>query len=345
MGLESTVSNQKSNTFINQDTKCSKLYGNSESIVFNQSLGNYVATVKTYKSSSYNLSGISLEFDNGEVTKIGDITSSETGSLDLKNDSIARIYVQVVHDAKLFGGNNKGIKTLYIETVKGVKFTSSASGHTPANNNSGWQLMSNVDTNTVCQNAVLLGIAGRAGKGIDSLSIWYKDDVLISRSVDRFTYTDLAQAVATPINVATATVHNGTSEEQDMSISFEKSVSSSYTWGVDEGLKLGASATFKTGVPYVAKEELTVSAELSFNTSFGATHTVDDTFSYTATVNVPANSSIIVNAVASSYTIAGTYSAVYVEQWAHAGLSTKNISGTIQGLTAYNVVVDYETSD
>ena len=87
-----------------------------------------------------------------------------------------------------------------------------------------------------------------------------------------------------------------------------------------------------------------MSAEVSFTATFGETHTTTNAFSYTAMVKVPGSSSMIANAVASTSSISGSYTARYVENWAHAGLKTESISGAVSGLTAYNVEVDYTDS-
>ena len=108
-------------------------------------------------------------------------------------------------------------------------------------------------------------------------------------------------------------------------------------------MTVGVSASFETGIPFVAKGEVQVSTAVSFTASFGGAHTVSETFSYSAIVSVPPNITIQANATAASYYISGSYTATYAENWAHAGAITRQISGTIQGLSAYNVVVNYAT--
>ena len=170
----------------------------------------------------------------------------------------------------------------------------------------------------------------------------------MTRIVENIQYNEVVASPSKAINVASATVNNQTNEKQEMSITFSKSVGSSYTWGVDTGLSLtvGASVTLKGGVPLMVEGETTASASTtaSIVVTMGVEHNTSETFSYTAIVSVPAKSMITANAVASSKTISGKYiGAKYTECWAHAGLFSRSISGTIDGLTAHDVIVSYST--
>ena len=343
MSQEQTVAtaDQGRNEFLNQPIQTSLSYGGTGGGSFACSFGNYITEIKAFTASGYDLAGLHITFDSGDVFHIGS-GQTELSNVYLDSDSISRMYVQVLQDSNKWGGNHLGIDNIYFETVHGVQYASTPRVTPLDGHSTGWTLVTDTDGTTPCENMVLVGLSGRAGSGIDALSFMYKEDILKSRSMDDFNYSNLSQTASQPINVATATVHNQTDEEQEMSLSFERSVSSSYTWTVATGVTVGASAKFKTGVPFIAKGEVTVSAEVSFTATLGETHTTSDAFSYAAVVKVPGNSGVVANAVASSSNISGSYTARYLENWSHAGLVTDSISGNISGLTAYNVTVDYD---
>lgn len=344
MGLEATQTNREITAFVNQPIQSSAYYGGTGGGGYSYVLGNFVTALQTYSTTANGqvLSAISLTFDNGDTALIGSKTGAASTVLNLAADSISKMYVQTTKNSTAFGGNNLGISALYIETVHGIKFASSS--QTPAQNPGSWTLVANVKDNNPCQNIVLLGFTGLSGMYVDGFTCWYKEDVLTNRVVDTFNYSGLTSTPSTPINVSSATLANQTTTTQQMSITFEKSVSSSYTWSIGTGVTIGTSAAFKTGVPFVAKGEVTVSAEISFNASFGETHTTSESFAYSANVSVPAGGQVTANAVASSYSLSGSYSANYHENWAHAGVVTNQITGSIKGLSAYDVTVSYINS-
>jgi len=342
MDIESSsVNSAKTTALANQEINQTAVYGKAGGSPYVCSLGHYVTSLTTYTgipSGGFALYGIEVAFDTGETVLIGNTTST-SASIDLTSDSISKMYVLEVTNTNVFAGNGLGCGAIYIETVRGQKF-SSYSGYTPANYKGNWNLVSS-SSNQPCQNIVLTGLKGNSGSAVDSLSFLYKNDVLMTRVVENFVYSNWNVSDETPINVASAIVSNQTPETQKMAVRFEKSVSSSYSWSVSAGVMIGVSASFNTGIPFVAEAEVTTTVEVSFTATFGQNHSVSEAFSYDAAVSVPSNTTIQANATASSYTINGAYTATYAENWAHAGAVTQTITGTIQGLCAYNVVVNY----
>jgi hypothetical protein len=299
--------------------------------------GRYITCIDMYTWDTA-LRGLDVTFSDGTKVRLGS-NGDLSATVLLVSDSIANMYIQVKDDQAAFPGGGKGVVGLYIETIQG-KIYQAGGYRTPVSNPTGWTLVT-TDGTTPAKNMILVGLSVVAGDSIDDLAFLYKNDILVSRVVDNFDYSNLASTDPTPINVASATVHNQTSENQQMSVTFEKSVTSSYTWGVEAGISIGVEASFKTGIPFVAEGQVTVSTELSFSASFGEEHTTSETFSYTAEVSVPSNTAIKAKASATTSIVSGKYTANFIKNWAHAGAIIQPISGTINGLTAYDVEVDY----
>lgn len=333
----------------NQPIQQTKQYGGSGGSAFTAMAGRYVKSIAFYtgsNSTGYYLQGMLITYDNGETVALGTTTSGTPVTLDLQSDSVARLYVYVVTNSSVFGGSgNQGIGAVYAETVHGQKFCSLPSSYganTPLINPKAWTLVTTT-SNQPCANMVLVGMTGLSGSDIDAVSFYFKSDKLMSHGMTDVNYSNLQSTPETPINVATATASNQTNLQQQMSIAFQESVSSSYTFSTTAGVTAGVSTTVEAGLPFVAKGEIQVSATMSFEVTVGVAKTFSKAFSYSAVVAVEAGQTVQANAVASSYQISGQYSAVMAEVWAHAGAVTKNITGTISGLPAYGVTVGYTT--
>lgn len=322
-------------------------YGGLGGGSFTCSFGSYISKLITYtqNNSTPILRGIKFIFDNKDEVLIGTVdTSCSDVEIDLSSDSISKMYVLIVNNEVFQDPNKQGCGAIYIETIKGHKFTS-FSDCTPLNYNGNgqWQLVSS-QLNEPLVNFFLVGASGRSGNSIDQLFFYFQNDFLISRVVENFDYSQLTpSSIPTPINVASQIVDNATSETQEASISFTESVSSAFTWSAEAGITVGAETTLKTGIPFVAEGQVTLSLEISFAYTWGEEKTVTREFNYQANVSVPSNSNIIASATAASYQLSGSYAADFTENWVHAGAKTNKITGKIDGLSAYNVEVKYKT--
>lgn len=350
MGIESRKSDQDITSLTNQPISQTAGYGGAggaDSNFCDCAMGNYVTNLTTYISFDSSapevprLNGLSLTFNDGTAVTFGH-TTTDSNSLDLSNDSIATMYVLVVQNVGFSGDPKKnGCGGIYIETVKGNTFESYF-GCSPATYLGNWNLVKAPDGG-VCQNIFLVGANVNSGTLIDNLSFYYKDDILISRIVQNFNYANLAATTPQPINVASAWVSNQTAIEQQMTIGFSKSYSSSVNWQASAGITLGVSTEMKAGIPFLASESVEVSVEISFEYSWGEEYTQSNEFNYSAVVSVPPLTTINAAATATSYQLNGTYTADFVENWAHAGPVVTPINGTVQGLVSYNAEVTYTT--
>jgi len=102
----------------------------------------------------------------------------------------------------------------------------------------------------------------------------YKIDV----EYDNIQYEHASKNVAKPGFTFEEWIHNGGSSPTTGKFSKTKSIASSFTWSVTEGLKIGTENTFKAGVPGVVGGDIKLTTELALSSTQGKTTTETDTF-------------------------------------------------------------------
>lgn len=86
--------------------------------------------------------------------------------------------------------------------------------------------------------------------------------------------------------------HNGGSEPLIGRFTKTKSTSSSFTWSVTEGLKIGTENTFKAGIPGVVGGDLKFKTELSLSSTQAKTTTETETFTVENHIPVAPHTSV-----------------------------------------------------
>ena len=81
-----------------------------------------------------------------------------------------------------------------------------------------------------------------------------------------FTY-EMNDPVYTPLIAFEQDFTNTTSVPDTMTPSFTRSEAATFSFGFNEGLKIGTKATVKVGIPLIAEGEAEVSGEISFGSS------------------------------------------------------------------------------
>jgi len=85
---------------------------------------------------------------------------------------------------------------------------------------------------------------------------------------------------------------NGTSVEQSQTVELSKTTTSSFTWSLTEGFKIGMSVKFGVGVPPIASAETTISGELSFSSTQSSTNTEQKGWKVSQPVKVPSKTEV-----------------------------------------------------
>ena len=110
------------------------------------------------------------------------------------------------------------------------------------------------------------------------------DDVVVEMLEFEYDKVDVSH---TPQLVASSTFSNGTDAQATQTFSDTKTTTSSFKWGLQEGLKIGAKTSFKVGVPLIADGKVEVSAELNVGSTQEWTTTQAQSWGYSAQIPVP----------------------------------------------------------
>jgi hypothetical protein len=133
----------------------------------------------------------------------------------------------------------------------------------------------------------------RGGKcdRMNTLQKGYEDRRLVILDPRADYYGDLAEAMKPQIG-ANQVLTNSTSIEQSQAITLSKATTSSFTWSLQEGFKLGMSIKFSVGIPAIASTTTTMSGELSFSATQSTTKTEQRTWQVSQPIRVPPKSEV-----------------------------------------------------
>jgi hypothetical protein len=339
-----TVSSTREDALANQPILQTTTYGGPGGAAFAVASGAYVSTISFLVSTTLapHYFSIIVKFNNGTEAKIGGVSSADKRvDVPLDNDSISKVYVRTAR-TKLWGKEDLVIGDVHLETTRGHIYSTTTAAEGPLAKPKEWSLVKTAGGDP-CDNMVLVGIAGRGGEEqTDALAFYYKSDKLLKHGMTNIHYDSIKKSEPKAMNVASATVENRTAEVQQMSISFSKSVASSYTFSTTTGVTAGFSTTIEAGIPFVVGGQVEISASITFEVTMGVAVEITEGFSYEAAVSVNPGETVQANAKASNSSIEADYTAFFSEVWAHAGAVTRQVDGKLRGISAYDVVVDYD---
>jgi hypothetical protein len=111
----------------------------------------------------------------------------------------------------------------------------------------------------------------------------------------------------TPAELYRQTVVNQTSQPQTSSVSGSQSVSETSGWSDSLAVKVGVSTTFKTGIPFVAEGNISVSVDVTNTYTWNGSTTQTKTWSFNTPVTVPGNTTYVALIAATVSTISVPY--------------------------------------
>lgn len=118
----------------------------------------------------------------------------------------------------------------------------------------------------------------------DQVTLKFAGDVTYNPPID------VASLQGTPDGFAPVTFRNDTSVQNSSVFRESKTTTASFSTSFTEGIKLGAETKLTTGIPFIAKGEVTLSAEAAFSSTQSNSSTDTQTFSIDTTINVPPKS-------------------------------------------------------
>lgn len=113
----------------------------------------------------------------------------------------------------------------------------------------------------------------------------------------------------TPESIDSATFTNNTDAQDTKSFKKGGSITAAFSTSTTQGIKIGAQTTLETGIPFLAKGQVTLSAEGSFSSTSNTTTTQTQTFETQDTINIPPRSRVEVSLVVDLLQYTGTVTA------------------------------------
>ena len=112
----------------------------------------------------------------------------------------------------------------------------------------------------------------------------------ISAKSENARYEGQGDSLELPGIVTTDSVNNDSSVQQSVTFKYSKTTTSSFTWTLKEGIKVGIKVEFAVGVPPVASAKTTLSTEMSFEATQSKTESESVTWSIDRNVVIPPRS-------------------------------------------------------
>jgi hypothetical protein len=141
----------------------------------------------------------------------------------------------------------------------------------------------------------------------DYLSVLDTDQVTLSFAGD-ITYTpdiEVSNLQGQPEVLASSSFENHSAVMNSSVFRQSKTTTASFSTSFTEGVKIGAQTKLTTSIPFIAKGEITLSAEGSFSSTQSNSSTDSQTFAVDSTVNVPPNSRVQATLMISSLDYTG----------------------------------------
>lgn len=108
----------------------------------------------------------------------------------------------------------------------------------------------------------------------------------------RIEYYDDPNTLMVPQTGAQQILTNNTSLEQSQTVVLSKTTTSTFTWQLTEGFKIGMKAEFAVGVPPIVSAKTEISGELNFSSTQTSTKTEQKSWQVTQAVKVPPKSEV-----------------------------------------------------
>ena len=141
----------------------------------------------------------------------------------------------------------------------------------------------------------------------DYLSVLDTDQVTLSLAGD-VTYTpdiEVANLQGQPEVLASSSFENHSAVMNSSVFRQSRTTTASFSTSFTEGVKIGAQTKLTTSIPFIAKGEITLSAEGSFSSTQSNSSTDSQSFAVDTTVNVPPNSKVQATLMISSLDYTG----------------------------------------
>jgi hypothetical protein len=173
-------------------------------------------------------------------------------------------------------------------------------------------------------------------------------DPVVDAEVSNIAYDVAAAKIlfSGPKELYRQTLINNTDQPQTTSINGSTSVSETSGWTDTTSYKIGVSAKFTAGIPFLGDTGITVSADVTTTYSQNASTQTSRTWGFTAPVTVPKNSTIVAVVVVTTSTISVPYTLTgTILLRSGARLPGRTVNGVYTGTNSHDLTVTYYQQD
>ncbi|KAK4254442.1 hypothetical protein QN277_009826 [Acacia crassicarpa] len=158
-------------------------------------------------------------------------------------------------------------------------------------------------SNNFCKRLTTEGKTSCLSAGVSTIAIFARlkvEELVISRQIYNVNFRLLDARIYNQrvLTMATGVAINRTQEANNAEVKLSYTETKSSTWNASLSLKLGVKTTFKTGIPFIAKGRIEVSAEFSGAYQWGETKTSSTVVETVYKVTVPAMTMVTVSLLA-----------------------------------------------
>jgi len=119
----------------------------------------------------------------------------------------------------------------------------------------------------------------------------------LNAAFDSINFSEIDTTTAKPDSSWQFPVQNPTNAEIQQTVGKTVSKASTFEFSFSETLTVGATAEFEADIPFIGSASTTISAELSLSANQSWTTTQQEEYSFSSTVIVPANTSVLVTGI------------------------------------------------
>ena len=282
--------------------------------------GTVVRSLKAWWSSR--MRGLEIELTNGQIRRFGKNAGQST----------ERFYIatgEKISSLKIWYTNFDTGRTSGFELITDQKrrFSVNPGGHgSPYEPELG--------------SGILVGVYGGYGHDIDHLGFGLLRRATAQLIGVKYPNLGILKVKTSPKNVDTITYDNSKGTAlQEFTFTGSESVTTAESWSVTAGLEAGVSTTIKTGIPFLASSEITVSIKVSVSGTYQRSNAKTTKRSFNFPVKVPPGK----RSKATATLYEGIINTKYIGMILYTLDSGKKfryrVSGTYYGISASQIVV------
>ena len=306
-------------------------------------------SVSFYEQNPYEyiICGVQITTSDGSQIEYGNYSGPLPLSQPVLKRTIYGLSQETLKECKSRYGTTQGASFcgIYLKTLTGEEFKIGP--------NSGWNKISIIGKDGV-DPYYIVGIYGYVwentydpylGATINGLGFILKKDRIVDQRLTNFNYQPAPLQKPVVDSTILAELKNELDIEESRHISKSESITSTSIWKHQAGIEVKASTELETGIPFVAKGRIEVSASTNFVYTWGDTKKETQTVTFTSNVIAPPHSKVTAQIQVFKSNLDLSYDAHYQCLYEHSRPVNKPFSGTYRGVSSHDVSIVYDETE